>query len=202
MNEPHKLECMSSHGAHCGLGDWYKEIEEGIQAALNQGPDYEWTTGWYSSKKEIASACITHAEGGICIEVSVSDDLDTPGLGTQIIQHTTDIERIREAIYEAWEEAEVDQKGNRLYVGYSVHDATENGGWVETYIRPSDALMWDYEQPPGDNYHQWGFQDESEIPESEIPDDVKEKLAEWASDNDFGEFTYGDFTIKAWDKKE
>ena len=207
------LECMSSHldGAHCGLGDWYAEIEQGIQDALNKGPEYEWTTGWYASKKEIASARITNEQGGIRIEVLVSDDFDTPGIGTEIIEHTTDLDRIREAIYEAWDEAGENQKGNRLYVGYSVLTEVESHstyiagkpqgkpirhqGWVETYIKPDgDGCYWD--EPPGDNYHQWGFQDEYDIPQ-----DVKNKLAEWANDHDWGEFTYGDFTIKAWDEK-
>lgn len=227
--DPPTLECMSSHldGAHCGLGDWYPEIEEGIQAALNQGPEHEWTTGWYASKKEIASARITNADGGMKIEVSVSDDFDTPGLGERVIEHTTDLETIRAAIYEAWDDAEGDQKDNRLYVAYSVLTEVEHTvsrwyipglpywlgslilrvlpflrnrkvrsqGWVETYLKPTyEACDFGYDQPPGDNYHQWGFQDEYDIPE-----DVKEQLEEWAQSHDLGSFTVGEFTIKSWD---
>lgn len=194
--DPPTLPCMSTHcdGAHCGLGDWYQEIEQGIQEALNKGVEHEWTTGWYASKKEIASARITHAEGGIRIEASVSDDFDTPGLGSRVIEHTTDLEKIREAIYEAWEDAETDQKGNREYAGFSVHDAT---AWVETYI----ACVSEHytETPPGDCYYKWGFQEECEIPE-----DVKEKLADWAERYKYGtaegdSFAVGGFTIKPWD---
>jgi hypothetical protein len=194
--DPPTLECMSSHmdGSHCGLGDWYEEIEQGIQTALNQGPEHEWTTGWYGSKKEIASARITNADGGIKVEASVSDDFDTPGLGERIIQHTTDIDKIREAIYEAWDDAESNQKDNRMYVGYSIHDTT--GAWIETYIKASgEGAYWCGDTPPGDNYHEWGFQCEYEM-----TDDVKEKLEEWIQENDFGTFTLGELTVKPWDE--
>ena len=197
---PPTLECMSSHmdGAHGGLGDWYKEIEQGIQDALNQGSGHEWTTGWYASKKEIASAQITNADG-MRIEVSVSDDFDTPGLGCEIIPHTTNLETVREAIYRAWSEAETDQKDNRMYVGYSIHDAKKNGAWIETYIKASgEGAFFCDDSPPGDNYHQWGFQDDGH----EIPEDVKEKLEDWVQSNDFGSFTVGEFTVKAWDEAE
>jgi len=205
------LNCMSTHmdGAHCGLADWYSEIEEGIQEALNEGPEYEWTTGWYASKKEIASACITSSEGSLCIEASVSDDFDTPGLGSLTIPHTTDLDVVRDTIYKAWDAAEIDQKANRLYAGYSVLTEVESyamyiggkpqgepvrrQGWVETYVKPVGDGHW-FDQPPGDNYHQWGFQEEYEMPES-----VKEKLAEWAESNDSGEFSFEGFTIKPWD---
>jgi len=192
------LECMSSHmdGAHCGLGDWYPEIEAGIEAALKKGAEYRWTTGWYASKKEIASANISNTPDGICVEVSVSDDFDTPGLGSRSIAFTTDLEEIRQAIYDAWDDAEGNQKENRMYVGYSVHDATEGGGWVETYIKASgEGALWCGDSPPGDNYHTWGFQNEYDIPE-----DVKDQLEEWAQSNDWGSHTVGDFTIKGWDE--
>jgi hypothetical protein len=186
-------------GAHCGLGDWYKEIEQGIQNALDQGSEHEWTTGWYASKKEIASAQITNADGGMRIEVSVSDDFDTPGLGCEIIPHTMNLETVREAIYRAWSEAEIDQKDNRMYVGYSIHAAKENGAWIETYIKArGEGTFLCGDSPPGDSYHQWGFQDDGH----EIPEDVKEKLEDWVQSNDFGSFTVGEFTVKAWDEAE
>lgn len=207
------LECMKSHcdGAHCGLGDWYPEIEEGIRQALKQGRKAEWTTGWYGSKKEIASACITHVDGKIRIEVSVSDDFDTEGTGEQIIPHTTNLEKIRTAIYAAWDQAEEDQRENRAYYGFSIHHNTRyklhgetkghliRNAWVETLILPRG---WGYEMdsPPGDNYGKWGFQGEKKIPKA-----VKEKLEAWANDwiveDAEGEsFTYKGWTIKPWDE--
>ena len=73
-------------------------------------------------------------------------------------------------------------------------------GWVETYIRCDDDFGWeDGDSPPGDNYHQWGFQDEYEIPE-----DVKVQLAKWAEawgyEHNEPQFTCGEFTIKPWDE--
>lgn len=85
-------------GSHWGLADWYPELEEAIQKAVNRGPGYEWTTGWYGSKKEIASANITCAKRELHIEVSISDDFDTPGYGDKLIPHTRDLDVIREAI--------------------------------------------------------------------------------------------------------
>lgn len=192
-----KLACMSTHydGAHCGLGDWYKEIEIGIQEALDKGTGHAWTTDWYSSKKEIASAKITHCDGEITIDVSVSDDFDTPGMGELSIPHTTDIEKVREAIYEAWQGAEDNQKDNRLYVGFSIHN--NKGAWIETLIQPmGDGHCLD--EPPGDCYHQWGIQGECE----EIPETVQHQLVKWASgwgfDYQDDEHTIGDWTIKPW----
>jgi hypothetical protein len=216
MAEMKTLACMATHmdGAHCGLGDWYPEIEKGIQKALKHGPK-QWTTGWYASKKEIASAKITCQDGKIKVEVSVSDDFDTEGLGSKTIPHTTDLEVVRETIYAAWDEANGNQKDNRCYVGFSILTRTRVystyiGGkpqgkgrmamsWVETYIRQSgDGYCLD--SPPGDNYSQWGFQGEYDI-----PDDVKERLAKWAEqwpDDGKKEFKCKGFTIKPWEEDE
>lgn len=215
-----KLECMKNHcdGAHCGLADWYSDIEQGIVQALNQGPEFEWTTGWYSSKKEIANCCIANAQDGITIKVSVSDDFDTVGKSEKVIQHTTDLDVIRRTIYEVWDEASSDQEDNREYVGYSIFTEIETHsmyiggvpqgkpvktqGWVETYLKPNpnksnDDFYFGFEceldGPPGDCYEDWGFQNEYEI-----PDDIKTQLAQWAESNEDGEFSIGGFTIKPW----
>jgi len=219
--DPPTLECMKTHmdGAHCGLGDWYPEIEEGIAAALAKGPEYDWTTGWYASKKEIASAKIDHCEGGMRVEVSVSDDFDTPGMGCQIIQHTTDLERIREAIYEAWSEAEGDQKDNREYVGWSLlhqEEYTDYQGrtfkhwaWMETYIqRAGDALEHCFEgdQPPGDNYHKWGFQEDwpEEDCHSAIPEDVRDVFEQYihGKHGNVPMVEYKGWRLRSWDDSE
>lgn len=206
-----KLECMNGHldGSHCGLSDWYPEIEKGIKKALCLGRDAVWTTGWYSSKKAIACACITHVDGEILVEVSVSDDLDSEGSGEVIIRHTRSLDKVCEAIDKAWSLAEENQKDNQNYQGFSVlHKhrvySMYAGGkpvgkgkmelsWVETYLLPTDESDF----PPGDAYYKWYWQGECVIPEA-----VKEKLAKWADEwtPEKGEsFTYRGWTIKPWE---
>jgi hypothetical protein len=99
------LKCMEGHcdGARCGLTDWYPEIADGIRVALKEKADF--TTGWYSSKKEIASARISKQAGIVQVEVSVSDDFDTEGTASEVVGRTTNPARVREAIFRAWEEA-------------------------------------------------------------------------------------------------
>ena len=47
-------EFSRGDGAHCGLADWYPEQEAALKAALKAHAAFD--TGWYSSKKQIASA--------------------------------------------------------------------------------------------------------------------------------------------------
>jgi len=191
------LECMSTHydGSHWGLADWYPEIEEGIRKALALGIEAEWTTDWYSSKKEIASANITKLSGNeIIIEASVLDDFDTNGYGDMRITVDLDdvdecINKIRKAIDEAWDEAEQDRKDNQIYVGYKV---ILGNAWVETYIFDSSGGMYG-DEPPGDNYHQWGWQEDTEI-----PDKVKDVFEDWLMSYKDGECTCNNYTIKEW----
>ena len=52
-----KLEAFQhGDGAHCGLSDWYEEGEAELTAVITERVPFD--TGWYSSKKEIASARI------------------------------------------------------------------------------------------------------------------------------------------------
>jgi hypothetical protein len=184
-------------GAHCGLTDWYEPLEAAITAALARGKGYAWTTGWYASKKEIASACITQCGGEIAVRVSVSDDLDTPGLGERTIRFTTKLERIREAINAAWEAAEDDQRGNQCYAGFSVG---RDGRWEHTLILPA-GFGHSMDAPPGDSYHRWGWADEEDGVEhpAAIPADVARRIVEWAEDAEFdGETVIGGWTVKGW----
>lgn len=191
------LECMSTHydGSHWGLNDWYPEIEAGIREAL--ACDDEWTTGWYCSKKEIASCSITKTnQNEITVEASVSDDFDTNGYGDVFMvfnQKDIDysIEAIRKAISQAWEEAEQDRKDNAIYVGYKV---IKGNAWIETYILDTSGGMYG-DEPPGDNYFEWGWQGDGEL-----PDGVKEVLEKWVqSFSGEGECTCDSYTIKQWD---
>lgn len=187
------LECMRTHsdGAHCGLSDWYPEIEQGIVEALARGRRAEWTTGWYASKKEIASACISHAHGQIHVEVSVSDDFDSEGIGDAQIPHTTKLDRLESAIDKAWDEANRNLRDNALYAGFSVLNKKKE--WVETVIVPQgDGHMMD--EPPGDSYSAWGWQGDSDIPA-----DVKRKFDAWIGDMNDGVLTYKGWTLKPWE---
>lgn len=219
------LGCMSGHlnGAHWGVSDWYPEIEAGIKEALAKGTGHNWTTGWYGSKKEIASARITHKNGVIVCEAGVSDDFDTPGRGKARIRHTTDIRRVQKAVDLALDRAGEDKRDNEPYKGFSVLTLRDNyafilGGvpqgepvrslsWVETLILPfGDGRFMD--GPPGDYYDTWGFQGECEL-----PDEVKHMLRTWAEEwmveggdlypeSGDKEFTYGGYVIRPWDEQE
>lgn len=191
-------------GAHCGLTDWYPELEAAITAALARGNDYAWTTGWYSSKKEVASACIGQSGGEITVEVSVSDDLDTPGRGERTIRFTKNLDRIRDAITAAWKEAEGDRRDNRVYAGFSVGRGDR---WEFTIILPV-GIGSEMDTPPGDNYHRWGWQEveDGEDRPAEIPVKAAERLAAWAERFLSGEaeqkkLTAAGWTIKAWDSE-
>jgi len=194
--EPPVLPCMVTHmdGAHCGLTDWYPEIEAGITAAL-KGPRLSaWTTGWYASKKEIASGRITaYGDGKLHVEVSVSDDFDTPGEGHVELRLPARVERVQEAIAEAWALAEDNQKDNRCYVGFSIG---KDGRWEETYILPQgDGNMM--EQPPGDNYCEWGWQADSEIPKM-----VQRKIEKWINAWDGQpKVVIAGYTVRPWEEK-
>ena len=105
-------------GAHCGLSDWYEDGEREITAALNAHVPFD--TGWYSSKKEIASARIWSEDGiKIKIEVSVFDDFDTQGIGYASTDAWT-IDAIQDCISNAWDKAESDQDENQEYEGFRV----------------------------------------------------------------------------------
>lgn len=190
------LECMrtSMDGAHRGLADWYPEIEKGIMTALEETlwTGEGWTTDWYCSKHELASCKITCQDKTLTIEASVTDDFDTQGLAQNDIPLTNDLEIIRETIYATWDEAVKDQKSNRQYEGWSI---IKGRSWVETYIAPSgDGLCYDNECPPGDNYNQWYWQEECDL-----PDHVKETFVTFINSCEGAEMEYKGYTLKKWD---
>lgn len=168
-------EFQHGDGAHCGLTDWYPEKEVALASALASGKPFD--TGWYASKKEIATARIFSVDGKIVhVEVSVSDDFDTPGSGEANAAEPT-LESIKAAIMEAWEQAESYQKDNREYIGYALFKWTTEIPFYarrdandkrKRYLRKRKVCM-DYlilplgdldSPPPGDYYHFWGWQND------------------------------------------
>lgn len=188
-------------GAHCGLSDWYKRGEEQIAAALAERIAFD--TGWYSSKKEIASARIWSEDGiKIKVEVSVSDDFDTEGLGYASTEDWT-VDAVHRCISKAWDKAETARDEAQEYEGFRVG---REGRWEETYLV---SIGWGENlSPPGDNYHWWGWQydgadDTVGVPHPDIPVEAVTAFEKYAHDWAFGRtdeksLTVGEWTIAPW----
>lgn len=185
------------NGSHWGLTDWYDEVKKRVVKALKKGADYDWTTGWWSSKKAIASGKLTCSAGEIFVEVSVSDDFDAEGRGTVRLEFTDDVAKIHMAIDEAWGLAVEGQKDNscvqmfavstkRMCYGTYVGGKPQGRGskhmaWVETYLHPVGYGI-DMDEPPGDCYQRWGWQGGDDVPA-----DVKTRFEEWIKGGDYTE---------------
>lgn len=188
-------------GAHWGLSDWYEDGEAELKSALDAHVPFD--TGWYCSKKEIASARIWSEDGiKIKVEVSVSDDFDTLGGGYASTNEWT-IADIQDCISNAWDQAESDRNENQEYEGFRVGRAER---WEDTYLV---SIGWGENlSPPGDNYHWWGWQydcadDTVGVPHPDIPVEIVQVLEQWANDWAFGRteeksLTVGEWTITPW----
>jgi hypothetical protein len=193
-------EFLRGDGAHCGLADWYPEQEAALKAALKAHAAFD--TGWYSSKKEIASARVFSRVGekSVKVEVSVSDDFDTVGLG---YCSTTEwnLEAVASAIDKAWTDAKADQEANAPYVGFSIIQNEKD--WVETYLLSNG----EFDAPPGDSYYNWGWQHDADdgvgTPHPNIPLPVVAAFENWAEQWARGKttekfFHMGEWKIKPW----
>lgn len=194
-------------GAHCGLSDWYDEQEQALKDALAAHEPFD--TGWYSSKKEIASARIWSKNGQkLQVEVSVSDDFDTIGTGYEVAEEWS-LEGVDRAISRAWEKADADRESNQEYCGFSVlKHSGKSAAWEETYLI---NIGWSENlEPSGDNYHWWGWQhdgtDEGQgIPHPDIPVTTVTEFEKWAHNWAFGRLEgeqkslrIGNWEIKPW----
>ena len=177
-----------------GASDFYDDKREEIMKAIASKLPFE--TGWGGCKKEILSSQIVYDGNFFDCSVSVSDDFDTEGMGDFCANRgETDeetMDNIKKALCQAADLAEENQKDNRVYRGFSIID--KNGGWTETYIQ--DTGSWGSEYPPGDNYHQWGFQGENES----LTEEIKEKMEEWITSypEDGETFEIEGWKVKPW----
>lgn len=191
-------------GAHCGLSDWYEDGEAQIVAALAAHEPFD--TGWYSSKKEIASARIRSEDGAkIKVDVSVTDDFDTPGSGYASTTTWT-VDAVQDCISTAWSKADNDRDDNQEYEGFGIIDHSQTfASWVETYLLPrgwAESL-----EPSGDNYHWWGWQydelDGQSVPDPRIPLPAVAAFEWWAANwmngkNVGDSLRIGDWEIRPW----
>lgn len=187
-------------GAHWGLSDWYSDGRAELEQALKNRVPFD--TGWYSSKKEIASARIFSQDGvKIKVEASVSDDFDTEGNGYVSIDEWT-LDAIEQAVGKAWMKAEEARNDNQEYEGFRVGRA---GRWEETFLI---NIGWGENlSPSGDNYHWWGWQFDEENghgkPDPAIPLETVQAFEKWAHDWCFRfvnekSLTLGEWTITPW----
>jgi hypothetical protein len=189
-------------GSHWGLSDWYKEKADALDAALRAREDFD--TGWYSSKKEIASARIWAISGTIKVEATVSDDFDTVGIGYSSTRDWNLI-AVGNCVDQAMNRAEQDRADNEPYIGFTVLKKDSEGlhPWIDTYLMSNG----DFHTPPGDYYHWWGWQDSEQdgvgIHNPSIPKDTADQFEKWASSWAFGEqpenhLQIGDWIIRPW----
>ena len=189
-------------GAHCGLTDWYPDGRAELEQALKEKTPFD--TGWYSSKKEIASARIFSEDGvKIKVQASVSDDFDTEGMG-YASTHDWTLDAVEQAVSKAWTNAEAARNDNQEYEGFRVG---REGRWEETFLV---SIGWGENlSPPGDCYHHWGWQFEGEDgclgkPDPAIPVEIVQEFEKWAHNWCFGHtvegksLTIGEWTITPW----
>jgi len=188
-------------GAHCGLSDWYERGEAELAAALADHAPFD--TGWYGSKKEIASARIWSENGVVVkVDVSVSDDFDTEGFGYSSTDNWT-LAAVAKAVGNAWHMAEKERKDNQEYAGFRIG---RGGQYEETYL--VNVGEDENPVPPGDYYHWWGWQHHETksgqgIPHPAIPAEIVKAFEKWAQDWAFGyhkkkKLQIGKWTIIPW----
>lgn len=201
QNYQFSKEFKSGDFTHRGAGDFYADKEKELLNAIESRKPFD--TGWGSCKHKILTCqIICDGEGGFTCSVSVSDDFDTEGMGTVDLSCDGEtagktLEAIQQALYEAHGLAQDDQTDNQVYRGFKI--LNDKGSWVETYIQRWNGSEY-MDQPPGDNYHQWGFQEESD----EISEAAKEKLEDYTNSYKKGEpdsFTFEGWTIEPWDSE-
>lgn len=147
------IKRMNGDGSKWGLSDWYDDLEKALARAMKRKTP--WTTDWYASKKEVASARITFDGKRLVAEASVSDDFDTEGYGSATATHRT-LDALRDAVDRAYADAESNRAENQNYRGYSlVHHKGERATCIDYYIVNAGT----HDLPTGDCYYHWGWQE-------------------------------------------
>ncbi len=211
---------------HRGPFDFYDRCEEEIRAAIASGLpfDTEWRG---CKHEILSSRIKRHKDGSFSCRVSVSDDFDTSGIGREGFvpapgnTYEELWEQLENAMATAHQEADDDRKSNQVYRGFKIlvkcqrkqrkpqgrwdryprrkiSRSNRRSSWIETYILNIGQWWGPVDDgPPGDYYHQWGFQGDDVIPLN-----VREKLEEYAQSYRKGSpprFSYKRWTIEPWE---
>jgi hypothetical protein len=182
LAEVYPFPKISRDGTHAGPSDFYPETQDQILRALRSGNAFD--TGWMSCKKKSLSSRLRHdGVGGLTCEVSISNDFDDEGTGTGTVDFAVDgpktdeewLKLVETGMAKAHAAAAQDQKDNasvEMFTVGRVNDEGKRVNWVETYLQDRYPHGFPLDTPPGDYYHQWGWQGETD----EIPAEVLEKL--------------------------
>ena len=190
----------SGHLVKHGASDFYQSKQVELTQALASGRPFD--TDWHGCKHECLSVRVAYdGDASYTCQVSVTDDMDTEGIGTieRALNTPATLDDVAGWLNQAWTEAQEQQGENADYTGFSIHEGTADGAWVETYLaKRSDLALMYMDTPPGDNYQQWGFQDETD----RIPAAVKSALGSYIEEHQFAdEFlpcTVGGYTVTRW----
>jgi hypothetical protein len=181
-----------------GPSDFYPDKEAELVAALASGKPFD--TEWGGCKKEICSSRVSFDGKTLTCQVSVSDDFDTEGLGTETrsFSRPYTIDDVTHLLDEAHKNALECQRDNTDYTGFSIHRGNDKGPWVETYIAQRSDMAGYMDCPPGDNYDQWGFQDETDEISAEDRETMENYIVAHQFDVDFAPFVCGNWTVTRW----
>ena len=164
-----QFQAYRGDGDSWGTFEFYDDFAALLDAALRSDEDFD--TGFMGVKKEIMSFRVVRTAGNATCYVSCSDDFDTDGNGSVTVELSSDpaarIAQIRAALSEALINADEDKEQNEAYAGFSVGATSDNGEpkWEYTLVLPR-GIGGEWDSPPGDNYHWWGWEDV--VPEDEI----------------------------------
>lgn len=186
------MNTMYISGSKWGLTDLYPDSEKELIRAIENGADFK--VSW-SSKKEIASACIDLYDGIYTIDVHVSDDFDTDGHCRDAYFPKSDspsdvYKKLMSMIDQCWDDAIYNQKQNRTVAMYAIR---KDGKWIETYIE--NLYVEEFQDvPPGGFYQEFGFQGDSDLPSA-----IKNKIHLRINTERDKSFTVGDYSIELID---
>lgn len=187
---------VAGDGSKWGLTDWYEEKQKALVRAIKRGKPFD--TGWYASKKEIASGRVYCDGKLITVEASVTDDFDTPGRAQVSFKRPFSLKKTIAAMEAAYDMARQDRKNNQVYRGYSI---LKNGVWVETYL----VNCSEYDTPPGDFYYFWGWQSGEHTdgakpdPALRIPAKTRKAFEAFAHSMKDGSLQMAKWEIHNWD---